>query len=631
MADIEKILEELLKSSRIRESATFTTRTYTDQPIIQTGKQMRERKERNIERPRPHSRRDRTAMTAQVDLPPRPRPQRGEQLSLGMTPPNRPAAAEQNAKIPERYYQLREMALDQPQASSSSWRGALAYGTRSANRLFYEQAKLMEDFEDSFDFHGTYAQYFPTYSSMTLTQLRGYFSWRTRVRAGSVDEAPLSFAFLYIYELLCGIGTTPGEQGFADIVAFRDAFLKTDAAQSSTFGPYLRRWTHDYVIYHGLDPALLSDASTGQQAQVLTLLRAEDTFLRQQGLTRKAGALEDCVAPTDEELLVALNECSSYQPLNARLAKDHLDDLRFVACTVFRSIVMHCSKRRKTDYVEGLFGGATVEPYTMFSSAVFYEPTPHADGLFILSPMESFVCTGGRWRMRSLCGLIARSKDLGMVLHAVDAMLRDRLDYPYPLKERPVSAYVRKFIEKSIDELFARKKEEERRRITIDLSRLGHIRAVAAVTQEALLTDEERGDAGLPEAGTQAAVQPSRDSRAVPEVAERSSEPSGSAQTARDTQGTVTPAEPLQTSPVPPVADDGAGLALSPAEELVVQALLSNCEVPTTPEGQMLSLIVDSINEKFFDLVGDAVIEYEEDTPVLIEDYVQDVREIVEA
>ena len=37
------ILEELLGDRRIRESATFSTRTYSDQPIIQTGRQLRER------------------------------------------------------------------------------------------------------------------------------------------------------------------------------------------------------------------------------------------------------------------------------------------------------------------------------------------------------------------------------------------------------------------------------------------------------------------------------------------------------------------------------------------------------------------------------------------------------------
>ena len=47
MPDIERILRELLANRRLTESATFTSRTYSDQPILQTGKQMRERNERN--------------------------------------------------------------------------------------------------------------------------------------------------------------------------------------------------------------------------------------------------------------------------------------------------------------------------------------------------------------------------------------------------------------------------------------------------------------------------------------------------------------------------------------------------------------------------------------------------------
>ena len=45
----------------------------------------------------------------------------------------------------------------------------------------------------------------------------------------------------------------------------------------------------------------------------------------------------------------------------------------------------------------------------------------------------------------------------------------------------------------------------------------------------------------------------------------------------------------------------------------------------------LLSLVVDAINEKLFDLIGDAVIEYEDDEPAIIEDYADDVREIVGA
>ena len=37
-------------------------------------------------------------------------------------------------------------------------------------------------------------------------------------------------------------------------------------------------------------------------------------------------------------------------------------------------------------------------------------------------------------------------------------------------------------------------------------------------------------------------------------------------------------------------------------------------------------MLVDSINEKLFDLLGDTALEFGADGPVIIEDYQQDVR-----
>ena len=56
--------------------------------------------------------------------------------------------------------------------------------------------KGMEDFEDDFDYHGTFIRYFPNYQAMNDLQLRGYFSWRTKVRRGEVGRTSLSFAFV---------------------------------------------------------------------------------------------------------------------------------------------------------------------------------------------------------------------------------------------------------------------------------------------------------------------------------------------------------------------------------------------------------------------------------------------------
>ena len=43
----------------------------------------------------------------------------------------------------------------------------------------------------------------------------------------------------------------------------------------------------------------------------------------------------------------------------------------------------------------------------------------------------------------------------------------------------------------------------------------------------------------------------------------------------------------------------------------------------------MLSVFVDGINEKAYDLLGDTILEIEDGMPVLISDYCEDVKAMV--
>ena len=59
---------------------------------------------------------------------------------------------------------------------------------QSRSELFLKQARLMANYEDDYDYRGTVNQYFPTYDSLTDPELRGYFTWRTKVRRGAVER-----------------------------------------------------------------------------------------------------------------------------------------------------------------------------------------------------------------------------------------------------------------------------------------------------------------------------------------------------------------------------------------------------------------------------------------------------------
>ncbi len=129
----------------------------------------------------------------------------------------------------------------------------LAKPAHSEARIFHEQGKFMEDFEDDVDFREEVVRYFPTYQAMTDMQLRGYFSWRTCVRKGDVRRTSLSFAFMHIYELLNGIGAATPEDAFRALRAFWEAYRKLDARIDS----YVTLWLKDFVIYNALDRSFL--------------------------------------------------------------------------------------------------------------------------------------------------------------------------------------------------------------------------------------------------------------------------------------------------------------------------------------------------------------------------------------
>lgn len=98
-------------------------------------------------------------------------------------------------------------------------------------------------------------------------------------------------------------------------------------------------------------------------------------------------------------------------------------------------------------------------------------------------------------------------------------------------------------------------------------------------------------------------------------------------------------APPASSAPAAPAAPPAGGDArelgqggpLSPLEARVIAGLvegtpLSELLSPTDP---FPSVVIDGINEKLFDLIGDAVIEFDGGEPHVIDDYLDDIREVL--
>lgn len=576
--DIKMLIERIMAEARTHQSARFSNEVYADEPILKTGRQM------------------------------------------------------QNF-LPDQYRKMREISRwqDDPKGGAGRW--------LSEAELFYRQGLLMADFEDDCPYNGTFKSYFPTYNAMSDRQLRGYFTWRAQVRRGTVEETSTSFAFLYLYELICGIGVDDPLDGFSKIKAFWDAYRAFEPG----IDRFARVWLQDYAVFHGLDPKLLRDSKTVMFDNALIELRRAARDLAPAPAPsdlapkRRKSSESLLPLPPDEaregRLMAAINALSTYNLNNSRLDRSHHRDLRHVACAVYVRMARYYDTHRKTGIVASLFGEETAMPYTMFASAVFFAPNRHEDCEYRLDPIHIYRCQNGFWECMRIHGSRQKSSKLGEMMRACDQRLRLALDPAHPLKEEKVPKYLAKIIDDEIVAWLSWDAAHQPVKIDIDLSQLGHIRSAAAQTREALLIDEEREDAAPVEAEAtlieQPSTEPAPDMTAEPgEMTIQQDEPDEPTVSAEEF-GVVAPLLVSVPAPVTPAPTEAA-TELAPAATAYLRALLEQnaAQATSTVErsGQSEDMLVDSINEAFFDLVGDTVIEFGSAGPQIIEDYEADVR-----
>lgn len=347
---------------------------------------------------------------------------------------------------------------------------------------------------------------------------------------------------------------------------------------------------------------------------------------------------------SDERLAEVLSALASPQLSKSRLYRDDPAALQRVAAGTWLALSAYYRKHRKTTLFRHLFGVKARYAYAMFRSAVFWERRPHPDVVYRASATRCYVCRNGRWQCEQFYRAGERSSELGRVLRAVDGRLRERLDYPHKLKEARVPKYLLAIIDKQIDALLAQRAaeaaaEEQRRarEVRIDFSKLAGIRATAAATREALLVDEEREGAApmlrSPHDGNAEETAPNVvRTGALPVHAGAPATgalPSGapaSSSSAPAASGTQAPIAPTDAS-----AQAGGAALLTEDEAaylacLIAQAPASERAIVLRRAGTTEALMVDALNEKLYDELGDIAVEDGEDGPQVIEDYVEDVK-----
>ena len=240
--------------------------------------------------------------------------------------------------------------------------------------------------------------------------------------------------------------------------------------------------------------------------------------------------------------------------------------------------------------------------WTPFRRALFYPGVDQSDREVVLTEKEVYTCRGGKWRGTNVMLVDQGRKLIGYVMKEMESCLRRTMKFKYKLTanvkvcdEKTLAAFAEvgiqlpELIQSAVAEFYRVLTHKE---VNVDMSNLGRIRVEALATQEKLIVPEEE------------------DIRVV-EV--EKPEPKAPV----TTTFTADPWQLFKTS-------------LTDIESDALQRLLAGDSVQSFAKEKMIMLevLVDGINDKAMDHVGDAVLELEDDV-VVYEEYIEELVAIL--
>lgn len=508
------------------------------------------------------------------------------------------------------------------------------------SKILYRQGKFMADFEDDYGETVPYSEYFPCYQMMGYKQLRTYFTWRTKVRRGRVEDTSLSYAYLYFYELLNNIGVADPQEGLDKLLFFWKQFREFQPAVDK----HVSRWLKDYHIYYELPQSFQTFAAENDLTdQYPELGSMGDQFSLYCDLSRydirKSGfytedrqkLIQDCFKFTMNRLTTVLAECGL-----------DLEELIFPP-SKFMTL------------------------WTPFQEALFYPWVRQRDRHVVLSSREIYVCSHNQWEYQTKIAAESGRQLLGYILKQMESVLRQAVKYKYKiaagigmlhpetvrrLKEAGIS--LEKSIAIAVMEFY---REATKTVVTVDRAVLEKIRREALQTQEKLTVPEE-------EKVLMSAVKPPFSEKAGTTFTEEESAMMSAVQmpTAKKAgsilaqeEETEQPAIQMPLTVQAAQADWAAGglqqesafanaaenqqdtdpwrelgAAFTRTErEALLLVLQGNVDIKQFADahGVMLEVLADGINEKAVDFVGDSLLD-EEFT--VYSDYLEQVKGMLE-
>ena len=504
-------------------------------------------------------------------------------------------------------------------------------------RNFVKQGRFMENYEDDFPWDKVPDRYFITYHDLKPAQLRGYFTWRRRARKGSFENISSSYAYIYLYELLNGIGTSSVHESLEKMDEFETGFLDRGYGDER-MRENLHRWKMELAIVKRL-PA----------EEVQKYVPSEESEK-----SRPMMVLKDPGSYDDQEVYGALISAGNGKIASSIVFKKEKEEGTRLLAAMWRAALQKYQEEDGRDLFAALFGKEYQHRWYPLANTVYdSRDDSREDAEYEIGPCCRVLCMYGAWWREEYSRLYLDRKKLEGFLHEADRQMRLYLKTGYPLKEREEDAWAVPFITEVLEEDRKAKIEAARPKVTFHFESLAQIREDALVTQESLLTEEELQDERIEKAvpGTTEPEEAAPEKAATEMKAEPAEAPSQG-----DAKETAVPGSSLELREMHSLdnaqKNSGAGMETPgtglPSPDAEFNSF-SEDTLLTSQQREILSLllqgkpakgfidswhgmpevIADEINEALWDEIGDSVLECRDGTLLLIEDYKDDVESIL--
>ena len=512
-------------------------------------------------------------------------------------------------------------------------------------KIFYKQGMFMKDFKDEYDKSVHYSSYYPSYQMMGYDQLRTYFTWRTKVRQKEVENTSLSYAFLYIYELLNNIGVDGPEEGLEKLMFFWEAYRIYDGS----IDKYMLQWVKDYHIYYELPrPFKEFLEENGLEAHYPELSGPEDKFdlfcsISKYDIRKSVfffeGSMEQKHSMEEGHSMEQKHSMEQGNVVEKVRSRDFIKGCFYFVLDRLKQVLAE----NRINFDEFIFQPAkNMVIWTPFKGALFYPAARQQDRKVVLSEREIYLCSGNRWTFNTVITAESGKRLIGYCMKQMESTLRKAVKYKYRLSAgtdmlSPVmAAELQKaniFLEKTVTEASLEYyREATKTVVSIDSRALERIREEALATQEKLIVPEqEEFRFALSASAAQGSLAEQENTEIQGRIAKQEdSLAQGSFGHDRKTGTGLQQGERTDLAASASEPWDGLKAALEETEKSALLIVLNgetDIKHFADSHGIMLEVLMDRINEKAMDFIGDNLLDSEFQ---IYEDYAEQVKGMVE-